>query len=45
MGGYRLKMKVPLAYTCLYLGDKRVNTSATGIDITGRINGEGRRDN
>lgn len=44
-GGSRLRMKVPLAYTCLYLGNKRVETSATGTNIIGGINGEGRRDN
>lgn len=36
----RLRMKASLAYTCLHLGNRRVETNATGIDIIGGINGE-----
>lgn len=47
MGGERsrLRMKASLAYTCLCLGNRRVATNATGIDVIGGINGDVRWDN
>lgn len=45
MGVSRASMKIPLAYTCLHLGNTGLKSSATETRIVGGVSDERRTDN